>query len=477
MLTRREFLAAATTCPLLASHGLRTAPGWFARQRPVPSAEQLAWQRDELALFIHFGVNTFTNREWGDGREDPAIFNPTRLDAGQWARTARAAGARAMILTAKHHDGFCLWPTKTTSHSVSASPFRQGRGDVVREFIDACRANTLKAGLYLSPWDRNALVYGDSPRYNEFYWRQLTELLTEYGRIDEVWFDGANGEGPNGKRQTYDWPRTWDLVRRLQPHAIMFSDAGPGVRWIGNENGVAGETNWSTVDPAVVPVPGTSGAAATRMMQQGDPDGSVWRPGETDVSIRPGWFYHPAEDARVRSVDNLVNLYFTSVGRNSKLLLNVPPTPDGLLHDVDVERLTGMRTTLDAMFRDDLAKGRKLTWTRTGNRTATAEIDLGRTETIGIVDLGEQIARGQTIARHRVEAADDAGAAGASTTSTASKFSTIATGTTIGYRKLTRLASPVAARRLRVVIEDAAARPEPIAIRLFATPPRISTRR
>jgi alpha-L-fucosidase len=459
MVTRREFLVAASAVPGLLrprrSDGGREG-GADDNSRPLPSADQLSWQRDELALFIHFGVNTFTDREWGDGKEDPAIFNPSALDAGQWARAARGAGAKAMILTAKHHDGFCLWPTKTTAHSVAASPFRNGRGDVVREFIDACRANSLKAGLYLSPWDRNAAVYGDSPRYNEFYWQQLTELLEKYGRIDEVWFDGANGEGPNGKKQTYDWPRTWALVRKLQPHAIMFSDAGPGVRWIGNENGVAGETNWSTVDPDVVPVPGTAGAAATRMMQQGDPRGTVWRPGETDVSIRPGWFHHPAEDARVRSVGNLVNLYFTSVGRNSKLLLNVPPTRDGVLHDTDVERLAGMRTTLDAMFRDDLAAGRKLKWTSSGPLTGEAEIDLGKTETIGIIDLRERIEHGQAIARYRVECAEN------------NEWVVISHGTTIGNRKLDRLAAPVTARRVRVVIEDAVAAPEPIELRIFA---------
>ncbi|MEI6246598.1 MAG: alpha-L-fucosidase, partial [Acidobacteriota bacterium] len=243
-----------------------------AQNRPVPTRAQLEWQRDEIALFLHFGVNTFTDREWGDGKEDPAIFNPAGLDARQWARAAKAAGAKAMILTAKHHDGFCLWPTKTTTHSVASSPFREGKGDVVREFVDACREFNLKAGLYLSPWDRNARVYGDSPRYNEFYWTQLTELLTQYGRIDEVWFDGANGEGPNGKKQVYDWPNTWALVRKLQPEAVMFSDAGPDVRWIGNENGVAGTTNWSTVDPAVVPVPGVSGPGVTKLLREGDPN-------------------------------------------------------------------------------------------------------------------------------------------------------------------------------------------------------------
>jgi alpha-L-fucosidase len=453
MLTRREFLVAAAVSAAFARADLKVRA---YEQRPRPTPEQLSWQRDEIALFVHFGVNTFTDREWGDGKEDPAIFNPSMLDAGQWARTARAAGAKAMVLTAKHHDGFCLWPTKTTKHSVAASPFRNGRGDVVREFVDACRANGLKAGLYLSPWDRNAAVYGDSPAYNEFYWRQLTELLTEYGRIDEVWFDGANGEGPNGKKQTYDWPRTWALVRKLQPHAVMFSVAGPDVRWIGNENGVAGETNWSTVVPEVVPVPGTAGAAATQMMQHGDPSGRVWRPGETDVSIRPGWFHHPAEDARVRSIDNLVNLYFTSVGRNSKLLLNVPPTREGLIHATDVERLTGMRATLDAAFRANLAAGRKLRWKSTGPTTAEAEIDLGKNESIGIVEVREKIERGQTIARYRVEAAP------------LGEWLPVTKGTTIGYKRLTRLASPITARRVRVVIEDAVAKPEPIELRLYS---------
>src|SRR5260221_3671197 len=338
---------------------LLAAPGGSGR--PVPSKAQLAWQRDELALFLHFGVNTFTDREWGDGREDPGIFAPTALDARQWARAARAAGCRAMILTAKHHDGFCLWPSRTTSHSVAGSPWRDGKGDVVREFVDACRGEGLRPGLYCSPWDRHEPTYGDSRRYNELYRDQLTELLTQYGPIHEVWFDGANGEGPNGRRQLYDWPRMFRLVRRLQPEAVVFSDAGPDVRWIGNEHGEAGDPNWSTVDPAAVPYPGASGDAVTRALQHGDPAGAVWRPGETDTSIRPGWFYHPAEDGRVKPLEQLVELYFTSVGRNSKLLLNVPPTREGRLHPIDVARLVGMRERLTALFHE----------ARTADRTTT----------------------------------------------------------------------------------------------------------
>ena len=211
-LTRRAFLASVGSAYI--AQRLRSVSVAHAASagRPVPSPSQLAWQRDELALFLHFGVNTFTDREWGDGTESPTIFNPANLDARQWARAAKAGGFRAMILTAKHHDGFCLWPTKTTSHSVASSPFRGGRGNVVREFVDACRAEDLKPGLYLSPWDRHEPRYGDSPAYNDFYRDQLTELLTGYGRIDEVWFDGANGEGPNGKKQTYDWPRVWAYI-------------------------------------------------------------------------------------------------------------------------------------------------------------------------------------------------------------------------------------------------------------------------
>jgi alpha-L-fucosidase len=448
-LTRRAFVTRAAAA-LAASRF-----SWVVDARPVPTAAQLEWQRDELAIFIHFGVNTFTNREWGDGTEDPRIFAPARLDARQWARAARSAGFRAMILTAKHHDGFCLWPSRTTRHSVASSPWRDGKGDLVREFIDACRAEGLKPGLYLSPWDRHEPSYGDSPRYNDLYCDQLTELLTNYGAIHEVWFDGANGEGPNGKRQEYDWPRVWSLVRRLQPNAVMFSDAGPDVRWIGNERGVAGTTNWSTVDPGIVRYPGMTGDEVMRSLQNGDATGSVWRPGETDVSIRPGWFYHPAEDARVKTVDDLVELYFTSVGRNSKLLLNVPPTPDGLLHETDVTRLASMRQQLDAMFAVDVVAGRKPTWRLTGGRSAVMELQLPRSTRVAIARLAEDIARGQTIARYTLEGL------------TGGSWRPLARGTTIGYCKLDRF-PPVDVQRVRVIVEDAVAEPEPLQIALYA---------
>lgn len=371
---------------------------------------------------MHVGVNTFSDREWGDGRESPSSFNPSALDAHQWARSAKAAGARAMILTAKHHDGFCLWPTKTTTHSVASSPFRGGSGDVVREFVDACRAADLRPGLYCSPWDRNHPTYGDSARYNDVYIAQLTELLTQYGPLAEVWFDGANGEGPNGKKQVYDWPRVWSTVRRLQPNAVIFSDAGPDVRWIGNERGVAGETCWSTIRPESVPYIGASGDDVIDALQHGHADGTVWRPGETDVSIRPGWFYHAAEDAKVRSAENLADLYFTSVGRNSKLLLNVPPTREGLFHRVDVERLAGMKATLDARFATALVP-RQERWHRRDAMSATLTQTFAQPQHVRTIDLREAIEDGQRVSRWTLR-----------TLGAASRV--IAQGSTIGYRAL-----------------------------------------
>ena len=451
-MNRRSFLQA--TAGALVACSLPRARSRSTTSRPHPSPSQLAWQRDELALFLHFGVNTFTDREWGDGRENPSIFSPTALDARQWARAARQAGARALILTAKHHDGFCLWPTRTTNHSVAASPWRSGQGDVVREFVDACRSEGLKAGLYLSPWDRNNPVYGDSPRYNDLYCDQLTELLTRYGPIAEVWFDGANGEGPNGKRQIYDWPRFFALVRRLQPNAVMFSDAGPDVRWCGNEKGIAGDPNWSTVNPDAVPFPGADSPGVTDALQHGDRAGTVWRPAEVDVSIRPGWFYHPAEDDRVRTVDNLEGLYFSSVGRNGKLLLNVPPTRAGLLHPTDVARLAGFRSRLSSLFERDVARDARRVAQPTASGKAEVRLDLGRPATIGVARLEEDIRHGQHVARYTLYGAADR------------DWQVISRGTTIGFAKLDRFA-PVSVRRVRLVLEDTTGLPEDIGIRLY----------
>jgi alpha-L-fucosidase len=447
--------AAAAASPLLN----RMHAGWAPR-RPVPSAAQLRWQREETALFIHFGVNTFTDREWGDGTESPSLFDPSALDSRQWTRAARDAGAGSLILTAKHHDGFCLWPTATTRHSVASSPWRSGAGDVMGEFVDACRAEGLGAGVYLSPWDRNAPSYGEGAAYDDLYIAQLTELLTRYGPLVEVWFDGANGEGPNGKRQRYDWPRIHRTVRALQPEAVIFSDAGPDVRWIGNERGVAGETCWSTIDPDAVPYPGYDAPGVGELLQRGDPGGSVWRPGETDVSIRPGWFWHPAEDAKVRSVDNLVELHFTSVGRNSKLLLNVPPTREGLLHPTDVERLRGYGDAIRQLYGTDGAArarprernaGRLVdadpeSWWSPAGRAGAVELDLGSVVPCSVLRVEEAIRHGQTVERYRLEAR------------VRGSWKLLASGTTIGHRKLDRI-EPVSADRVRLTIERALGTP------------------
>ncbi|MBI1967150.1 MAG: alpha-L-fucosidase [Gemmatimonadetes bacterium] len=478
---RRDFLAAGSALAL--KLGVRRRNRSFdagpqgAYTRPIPTRQQFAWQRDELAMFIHFGVNTFMNREWGDGKEDPRVFDPTRFDARQWARIAKAAGFRAMILTAKHHDGFCLWPTASTNHSVRSSPWRTGAGDVVREFVDACRAEGLGAGLYLSPWDRHEPSYGDSPRYNDFYIDQLTELLTQYGPITEVWFDGANGEGPNGKRQLYDWPRIHRTVHSLQPGAVMFSDAGPDVRWIGNERGIAGETSWSMMDPERVPYAGFDGPGVRDALLRGDARGTVWRPGEADVSIRPGWFWHPEEDDNVRSVENLLDLYFASVGRNSKLLLNVPPTNAGLLPDTDARHLTAFGERLRTIFATNYASGARVRasgsggtrlapaqvvdgdpetfWSApTGAQSGWVELELAAPATFDIVCLQEAIAHGQHIANYRVE-----GWMGA-------RWTTLSWGTTIGYKKLDRIPQATTPR-VRVTVEFAYDTPRLATVALY----------
>ena len=462
---RREFLRTGT-----AALGLGTlAPIMVSSRptppRPVPTPPQLAWQRAERALFVHFTINTFTDREWGDGTEDPRLFAPARLDAGQWARAAKARGFRNMILTAKHHDGFCLWPSRHTDHSVRRSPWRDGRGDLVREFVDAARTEGLGVGLYVSPWDRHEASYGDSPRYNDFYCAQLEELLTGYGPLVEVWFDGANGEGPNGKRQEYDWPRIHRVVRTLQPQALIFSDAGPDIRWIGNEHGVAGDPNWCAVDPARVPYPGVSGPEVTGALQHGDPEGSVWRPGEADVSIRPGWFWHAAEDDRVRTIEDLVDLYFTSVGRNSGLLLNVPPTAEGLFHETDGRRLAQFGERIRATFAHDLAAGSRARASGRADRRHTAdrvadgdpdsfwspgkgnprggvELDLPRPVAFDVACLQEAIEHGQCVERYRLEASAGGG------------WQTVTRGTTIGHKKLDRFPA-VTATRVRLTVESA----------------------
>jgi alpha-L-fucosidase len=404
-------------------------------------------------LFLHFGVNTFTDREWGLGNEPETLFHPTALDARQWARAARAGGFRRMILTAKHHDGFCLWPSAVTTHSVKSSDWRGGSGDVVREFVDAARAEGLEPGLYLSPWDRHEPSYGDSARYNDFYCAQLTELLTRYGPLVEIWFDGANGEGPNGKKQVYDWDRYHKLVRQHQPRALIFSDAGPDLRWVGNEDGSAGDPNWCAVDPVVVPYPGVGGEAVTQELQHGDPHGSVWRPGEADVSIRPGWFWHEAEDAKVKSPSALIDLYASSVGRNAGLLLNVPPNRAGLLSDPDVLNLKTFGDTRSAWFSHNLA-GSAFVRHEPGDVVLT----LAKASAFDTVVMREEIERGQMVETFTIETDDGSG------------WKRLADGATIGAKRIIRV-NPVTAGRVRVSMQTSLGRPSLSEVALYQSPP------
>ena len=416
--------------------------------RLVPTPQQLEWQQMELTAFLHFGINTFTEREWGDGKENPALFNPTDFDAEQWVRSLKEAGFKMAILTAKHHDGFCLWPTKTTGHSVAASPWKDGKGDVVRELRDACDKYGIKFGVYLSPWDRNASCYGDSPKYNEFFIEQLTELLTNYGEVHEVWFDGANGEGPNGKKQEYDWTAILSTIRRLQPRAVT-AIMGDDVRWVGNERGLGRETEWS----ATVLTPGTYarceeqnkalGVKATSK-DLGGRDMLVnakelfWYPSEVDVSIRPGWFYHQQEDNQVKSLKHLTDIYFKSVGYNSVLLLNIPPDQRGRISDADVNRLKEFADYRKEIFADNRVKGGLKAWTaRPGD---TRVYQLKPKSEINVVMLREDISKGQRMEAFTVEAL------------TADGWKEIAKGTTVGYKRLIRIPA-VEARQLRVKVD------------------------
>lgn len=377
----------------------------------VPAHRQLQWQDLELTAFLHFGINTFTDREWGTGREDPAEFNPRALDAEQWVRTLRDAGFKLVILTAKHHDGFCLWPTATTPHSVASSPWREGRGDVVADLRRACDKYGMKLGLYLSPWDRHAPQYGDSEAYNDLFVAQLTELLTRYGKIDEVWFDGACGEGPNGKRQEYDWLRFRQVIDSLQPDAVL-AITGDDVRWVGNERGLGRETEWS-VTPLVPAIFPHSADTNSRLgINNLSPDlGSRdllaeatelhWWPSEVDVSIRPGWFYHDSEQPH--SLRRLAEIYLQSVGRNSVLLLNVPPNRQGLISQADSLRLMEFKAWVDSSF---------------------TPLELDSMTEINCVTLREDISRGQRVEAFTLSAHTPQG------------WKDVATGTTIGHKRI-----------------------------------------
>jgi alpha-L-fucosidase len=463
--------------PALQTTATNTSVAAPAPLLPLPSQKQLDWHRMELTAFIHFTTNTFTGLEWGYGNEQPSVFNPAQVDAAQWVQTLKAAGFKGVILTAKHHDGFCLWPSKYTEHSVKNSPWKGGKGDVVKELAEACKKEGLKFGVYLSPWDRNRADYGQ-PSYVEYYRNQLKELFTAYGPIFEMWFDGANGGdgyygGANERRRIngatyYDWPTTLNMVRGLQPNVVFFSDAGPDIRWVGNERGVAGETNWSIINPDTLYA---GKAGIENLLNTGSEDGTHWIPAEVDVSIRKGWFYHAEEDSLVKSPQRLFDIYLTSVGRGSNLLLNVPPNKEGRFHPADVAALQGFKQLLDAAFGNSLAKGAAVTAsnTRGNNRqfaaanltdsnddtywatddnihSAFLEINLKQNQPLQYLLLQEHIPLGQRVKSFAVAAWVDG------------KWQEVAAATTIGYKRILKL-NGVQTDKLRISITDSKACP------------------
>jgi len=424
----------------------------------TPTKAQLRWQELELTAFFHFGVNTFTDKEWGAGNEDPKVFNPQKLDTRQWVKVCKEAGIKQVILTAKHHDGFCLWPSKYTEHSVTNSDWKNGKGDVVQELSEACQAEGMGFGIYLSPWDRNSKYYG-TDKYNDYVVNQLTELLTGYGKVDEVWFDGANGEGPNGKKQVYDFQRWYKLIRKLQPQAII-AIMGPDVRWVGNEAGKGRDQEWS-----VIPVTEMNTDSIAFHSQQKDvifkprkdmqeedlgsrgkikmASKLVWYPAETDVSIRPGWFYHESQDNKVKSVETLMNIYLTSAGKNSVLLLNVPPDKEGLINPVDLKTLIDWRSVRDSVFRTNYLDGgilkmptkksikaltdenirTEITPARNGSEYVI-EAELKKGCSFNLLQLQENISKGQRVESFVFEIWRDGA------------WEKIAEGTTIGYKRI-----------------------------------------
>ncbi|MDD4602961.1 MAG: alpha-L-fucosidase [Bacteroidales bacterium] len=421
--------------------------------RVTPSSNQLNWQQSEFNAFIHFGPNTFMDKEWGDGKADPAIFNPSKLNARQWVRAFQLAGMKMVVLTVKHHDGFCLWPTRFTAYNISATPWRKGKGDLVREVSDACKSYGMKFGIYVSPWDRHESSYGDSQKYNEFFRNLLKELLSGYGDISEVWFDGACGEGPNGKKQVYDWSSYYQLVRELQPGAVI-AIMGPDVRWVGNEAGYGREEEWS-----VIPMDEEGFVPRDLMEVDLGSDKELqhakvlrWYPAETDVSIRPGWFYHAKEDSLVKTADKLVDIYFNSVGRNSVLLLNVPPNQKGLIHKNDVKSLSGMRKKLSQIFSDNI-----LTKATVGGNYPVFEYNFPKPVKFNVALIQEDIKVGQRIEKFHFEIWDG------------QYWKPLVAGTTVGYKRLFRFPE-VTVQRVRLVIDQARDLPSILKIGLYSAP-------
>jgi alpha-L-fucosidase len=421
---------------------------------PLPSPQQLAWSKLEYYNFLHFTVNTFTDREWGNGDEDPNIFNPTAFDADSICETLRDSGSKGVILTCKHHDGFCLWPTKTTEHCIRNSKFRNGKGDIVKDVSEAARRHGLKFGVYLSPWDRNQATYG-TPAYIDLYRRQMRELLTNYGELFEIWHDGANGGSGyyGGAKETrtidklhyYDWAKTWQIERELQPNACRFSDVGPDIRWVGNEKGIAGETCWATFTPHA-PGGGEAmpGDVVEGELNTGTRFGKYWMPAECDVSIRPGWFWHEAENAKVKTPQQLLDLHLVSIGRGASFLLNVPPDRRGLLHESDTASLRAFGKLKKQIFGKDLAAG--------GTRNGLT-LTLPKPETFNMVQLREDISKGQRVAAFSVEYESGSG------------WSKFGSGTSIGMGRILRSGSPVTARRVRLTVTSTSA---PVALAEFS---------
>ncbi len=458
-------------CVLLSCSTKEVAPP--AAQLPIPSESQLAWAEMELNAFIHFTTNTFTDKEWGYGDELPAIFNPSTLNAEQWVSTIKDVGFKGIILTCKHHDGFCLWPSEYTDHSVKSSPWKNGKGDVVGEVSQACKKYSLKFGVYLSPWDRNHKDYG-TPTYLSYYRNQLNELFTRYGPIFEMWFDGANGGdgyygGKRDKRKIdgstyYDWPTTLDLVRKLEPNVIFFSDAGPGVRWVGNEKGIAGETNWNTITPDTL---FAGKAGIEKLLNTGSENGTAWIPSEVDVSIRPGWFYHEKEDSLVKTPEKLFEIYLTSVGRGSTLLLNIPPDRRGLIHENDVKALKGFKELLNQEFKTNLAlhaevvassyRGKAQQFSA-GNLTdgdhttywatddavenGSVEISLSEKQVVKYILLQEYIRLGQRVKTFSIE------------TWQGGQWKPAVSGTTIGHKRILKI-GPLETSKIRINLTSA----------------------
>jgi alpha-L-fucosidase len=447
---------------------------------PVPTPQQLEWQQLEYYAFIHFGMNTFTDQEWGEGRVSPDTFNPTALDCQQWARVVKDAGMKGIIITAKHHDGFCLWPSSTTTYSVKNSKWRDGKGDILKELSAACREYGLKFGVYISPWDRNHPLYG-TPKYNQVYKEQWREVLTGYGDLFETWLDGANDQK---KRMVYDFNGFFQTIHQYQPRALIFSDAGPDIRWTGNEHGTAGETNWSTRDNEG----SFPGFADEKALNTGDQEGASWIPAECDVSIRPGWFYHDGEDERLKSVEQLMDIYNGSVGRNANLLLNIGVDRRGQVNEHDIARLMEFRRARENAFAANLARlessgpgvqasasnvrggGSDFSahkaldgdpasfWsTDDGVTAAWLQIDFGREVEFNRVLVQELIGLGQRVKRFSIAILKQG------------HFDTIARGTTIGHKRIMHFPL-VKTASLRLVIEEAKASPCIASIEVFAAP-------